>query len=637
MSEAVTEPPAPDWERLARRAAAVIGEEEPLRLEFGSGRLFVDHAGPALVVHRCAGAATGDPALDRRAACSAAHRLVTSQPAYLLATGGETDADGVRHLVQAAATGLAERVGAALVIEVWTPLDEDGEDDIDPFDRRPGFTVYTPDDARAQAAVDALADALSEIEISGQAADVTCIATPEIVPPGLEPLLEPGDHTALLGLAVDAVFLNTRETEFYPGVLDELRDALAPALERAAEAFAQRAGVRARPLGRRHLEPAAEVVDRGLAACARQYGFLLQVTPVNAAEAWEDFRDAGCEQAPELLYRPLTFDPDVLRRDLFALPVDAVEDPVVAEILREKRDEIGTEVQMLLDLDTAQFLPGSLRLFGAPDHDLLRLAEAVLDRLSGDAAPTAGDEVVGATAFAAAARAEMEHYRAAFDGFASSVEVRDDIPGSLMVAQGQLLVGSAVSLSAARVPALLAHEVGTHVLTYYNGCAQPLRQLRHGLAGYEPLQEGLAVLAEWLVGGLTHRRMRTLAARVLAAHALVEGAGFVETVRLLRGRAGLSARAAFGVALRVHRGGGLTKDMVYLRGLRDLLRHLAEGGAYWPLFVGKLDLAHLPAIVSLRARGVLGEPPLLPRYASDPHARARLDRTRGGLSVLDLL
>src|SRR5690606_16075020 len=140
--------------------------------EFATGRLFVDHAVPALVVHRCAGAATGDPALDRRAACSAAHRLVTSQPAYLLATGGEADADGVRLLARAAAGALAERLGAVLVIEVWTPLDEDAEDDIDPFDRRPGFTVFAPDDARIRATVGALADALSEIEISGQAADV---------------------------------------------------------------------------------------------------------------------------------------------------------------------------------------------------------------------------------------------------------------------------------------------------------------------------------------------------------------------------------------------------------------------------------------------------------------------------------
>lgn len=626
-----------DWDRLARRASAIVGEEEPLLLDFGTGRLFVDHAGPALVVHRCPGESTGDPALDRRAACSAAHRLVTSQPAYLLATGGLDEQDGIRRLARATSRALAEHVGSTLVVEVWAPLDEEEDEDADPFHRRPGFTLYVPTDERAGAAADALSDALSEIELAGQGADVTCIATADIAPPGLPPLLEGEGRAVVLGLAVDAVFLNTREDEFYPRVLDDLRDALAPALAQAAAAFADAAGTPVRPLGRRHLEPAAEVVDRGLAACARQYDFLLQATPVNASEAWEDFRDGGCDRAPELLYRPLTFDPDALRRDLFALPVDDVEDPVVAGLLREKRDEIGTEVQMILDRETEQFLSGSLRLFGRPDRSLIALAEAVLDRVAEAPSPTRGEEVVGATAFAAEALAEIDHYRAQYDGFASSVEVRKDITGSLMVARGQLLVGEAVSLSAARVPALLAHEIGTHVLTYYNGCAQPLRQLRYGLAGYEPLQEGLAVLAEWLVGGLTPGRMRTLAARVLAACSLVEGAEFVETFRLLKREAGMSDRAAFGVTLRIHRSGGLTKDMVYLRGLRDLLAHLGAGGAYWPLFVGKIALPHLPAVETLRARGVLGDPPLRPRYASDPSARARLDRAREGLTVLDLL
>ncbi len=37
-----------------------------------------------------------------------------------------------------------------------------------------------------------------------------------------------------------------------------------------------------------------------------------------------------------------------------------------------------------------------------------------------------------------------------------------------------------------------------------------------GLAGYEETQEGLAVLAEFLVGGLSPHRLRQLAVRVVA-------------------------------------------------------------------------------------------------------------------------
>jgi uncharacterized protein (TIGR02421 family) len=628
---------APDWDELARRASAVIGEEEPLRLDFRAGRLFIDHAAHALLVHRCTVNATGAPHLDPHATCVAAHRLVTSQPAYLLATGGLDDQEGVRRLVRAAADALAEQTGATLIVEVWAPLGEEHADDHDPFNRQPGFTLYEPEDSRSRAVADVLADALSEIEIAGQGADVVRETVGEIAPPGLPPVVDFDDRTVILGLAVDPVFLNAREEEFYPGVMEDLRGALAPALERATAAFARRAGVSVRPLGRRHLEPAAEAVDRGLAECERQYEFLLQVTPINGKEAWEDFHASGSEVAPELLYRPFTFDPDSLLRELFALPVDAIEDTIVAELLREKRDEVAVQVQMILDRETSHFMPDSLRLYGAPDAELVQLAEDILDRVLQDVPPKTGTELLGATALAAEARLELEYYRARFAGFTSSVEVRKDIAASLMVSHGQFLVGDMVRVTSERVRALLAHEVGTHVLTYYNACAQPLRQLRYGLADYEPLQEGLAVLAEWLVGGLTHSRMRTLSARVLAANALVEGADFVETFRLLVDRAGMRERSAFLVTLRIFRGGGLTKDMIYLRGLRDLLAHLGEGGEFWPLFIGKISLIHLDPLDVLRQRGVINDPPLRPRYISDPAAMARLERARSGITVLDLL
>ena len=62
---------------------------------------------------------------------------------------------------------------------------------------------------------------------------------------------------------------------------------------------------------------------------------------------------------------------------------------------------------------------------------------------------------------------------------------------------------------------------------------KPLRQLSAGLAGYEALQEGLAVFAEYAVGGLDRSRLRLLAARVVAAKMLVDGASFVDCFRVL--------------------------------------------------------------------------------------------------------
>jgi uncharacterized protein (TIGR02421 family) len=219
---------------------------------------------------------------------------------------------------------------------------------------------------------------------------------------------------------------------------------------------------------------------------------------------------------------------------------------------------------------------------------------------------------------------------------AATVEVREDLVG-LVVTQGNLLVGGTLDLAPSRVEALVQHEVGTHVLTWYNGLAQPLGQLATGLAGYEELQEGLAVLAEHLAGGLPPARLRTLAGRVVAVHHVAHGASFVESYRDLTATHGFSEPQAFSLCLRAHRSGGLTKDAIYLRGLVRLLEYLKEDGDLDPLFLGKVALHHLPALRELRWREYLQPAPLEPRHLDSPHARDRLLRIRGGLALADLI
>src|SRR4029078_9387992 len=98
----------------------------------------------------------------------------------------------------------------------------------------------------------------------------------------------------------------------------------------------------------------------------------------------------------------------------------------------------------------------------------------------------------------------------------------------LMVSFARLLIPEAAAIRADRVEPLLHHEVGTHVVTYQNGARQPLTLLALGLPGCDETQEALAVLAEYVVGGLDPRRLRVLAARVVAVDRMLDGAGFLE-------------------------------------------------------------------------------------------------------------
>jgi hypothetical protein len=90
------------------------------------------------------------------------------------------------------------------------------------------------------------------------------------------------------------------------------------------------------------------------------------------------------------------------------------------------------------------------------------------------------------------------------------------------------------------------------------------------------------------------------------------------------------------MTVRVYRGGGLTKDAQYLRGLNDLLAYLRGEGTLEPLFVGKLGLPHIPAVQELVLRGVLQLPPLKPRWLSDLAALERLGACRR-MGVMDLI
>jgi len=379
------------------------------------------------------------------------------------------------------------------------------------------------------------------------------------------------------------------------------------------------------------LAPALDI-DLHLTELERRVSMLLNMTPVNAAEAWADFEHSDFTTVPTLRLRPLEFEPDLVRRDLYHLELEKVTDPALHALLRAKRDEIARQITALEDRDTSRFVYGSLQLYGGISQPLAHAAEELLESIPAQAPSTSS---VTAGAFAEAANAEFDRYRAAYPEFPVQFEVRDDI-SELMVSFGRLLIPASASIRAERVEALLHHEVGTHVVTYQNGARQPLTLLTIGLPGYDETQEGLAVLAEYLAGGLDPRRLRVLAARVVAIDKMLDGAGFLDIFESLRADHGIPARTAWSIAIRVVVAGGSVKDAIYLRGITRLLEALADGCSMEVLLVGKLALDHVPLIQELLDREVLHPPWIRPRWLDVPGAQERLERLRAGMSVTEL-
>jgi uncharacterized protein (TIGR02421 family) len=156
------------------------------------------------------------------------------------------------------------------------------------------------------------------------------------------------------------------------------------------------------------------------------------------------------------------------------------------------------------------------------------------------------------------------------------------------------------------------------------------------MAGYESLQEGLAVLAEYLTGGLSRPRLRLLAGRVIAVSHIENGADFIETFSTMHDSYGFNLKTAFTICMRIYRGGGYAKHIVYLRGLVVLLKQLAAGQELEPLLLGKISHEYIHFVEELNWRKVLMPRVLRPRYFENPISQQRLMQLLKGISVLDL-
>jgi len=292
---------------------------------------------------------------------------------------------------------------------------------------------------------------------------------------------------------------------------------------------------------------------------------------------------------------------------------------------------------MLSERGTERFRYGSLQLYGGVDDQLRAAAEAILFQFPPRTRDESKGGVVDATTFAKRVEQRIEYYRQIYPRVFSKAKVCDDVAG-LMATRGHLLINKTIKIPSSRVEALIAHEVDTHIVTYYNGQAQPFRQLYVGLPNYDELQEGLAVLAEYLVGGLNRPRLRLLAARVIAAKSMIDGASFIDVFHKLNNTYSFEQKTAFTITMRIFRSGGLSKDAVYLRGLLNLLEYLKEGGELESLYIGKFGMEHLPLIKELQARKILTTPPLRPHFLDDPEAQVRIKLlVSGKMTVLDLV
>lgn len=587
----------------------------------GGGYLHMSDELPYLVVYR---SREGDE--DR-----ATIRFVLSEASFLII--GYKDFEGYQRLMYSLADAMASKFKTFLMLELFAGKEESTQ-----------FIIKGPDDKLPSSLkilkheLDNLSAKYKVLPLKPTSIENTVARHPE----GEKPLLELSElkdaGCLLLGLEIPPVYRSSQGDE-YPVFFRSFKDDLVLVLHKTIFEFIRiqtSSGVSSyRALGQKKLKEKVLEIDRKLASIETAYQFLWLISPSNIRQVKETFFESKFEKVLNYHYRLLPIDPDVLKRELYNLKLEEIDDPALSFLFREKREELDLQISMLNARGTSNFFYNSLMLYHGISDKLKKEAETLLKEVD-EEEPKKYDYLMDAMDFKNLAEKEFSFFREQDKDFYSKVHIRDDV-NIMMVSRGELYLPSDYKMNATETKALVQHEVGTHILTFYNGLKQPLGQLSIGLTDYDTLQEGLAVMAEYLVGGLTANRMRTLAGRVVAASARMEGCGFKEIFRLLHRQYGFSHLRAFNTTSRIMQGSGFIKDIIYLQGIVELKTHLENGGELEPLLLGKFALKHLPVINELRERRVLQKTRLLPRYLNTEDSKNKLRKIREGISLSQMI
>ena len=549
--------------------------------------------------------------------------LVRGEAAYLVLPHRQTLADHTRQLIRSLIEQRAGDYGSFLIVDIRVGEPADHELSIG-YDQE----AVAPLARQLEAS---LAD-LPALQQSPPIRHYPHIANPVVDPRWLEQT-----GSLCLHLTLPSVYFHSARKKKVPVLFRKFRRTFSEALRQMVYDFirVQTTFVVSSPgtLGRSSVDEAFRRADQQLSAIEQEFDFLLLVSAINSEAAWEEFQRGGYRQTPTFYYRILPVDPERLKKQLYGIEIDEVHDPALSFLLRDKRNELGKQLDMLQERGTDDFFYSSIRLYQAVDADLLQLARAILAEVN---VPDKEEATVSPQDFAARVRAEFDYFRTLDPSFTSDIFIQDDVPG-VMVSRGRLFLTPTTFVRPRRVEALVQHEIGTHVLTFHNGRRQPMTLMRYGLADYDELQEGLAVLAEYLVGGLDAARLRLLAERVITGANRLEGASFAQAYSALVEEYHCAPAVAFETVTRIYQSGGFIKDIIYLRGFVRLLEYLRQGHALTPLLSGKIAVKHIPVVQELIDRQILRPPALLPRYLTSPEAQQKLEALKGGYDVVALV
>lgn len=347
-------------------------------------------------------------------------------------------------------------------------------------------------------------------------------------------------------------------------------------------------------------------IDAHLDRLVKRIELLSYINPLNAEKEKHRFFASKYTVEPHFKYPKLKFNPYKLHRLFFSHRIDRIEDDVLRNLYQEVIYFYSNMVQCIETIGQGKdFYYNSLRVYGTPTDRDVQNAKFILHF---DEEPPG--ESMKKKHGPEEARAYFEAFSKNYD-FPLHIRLSTHIAAEAMVSNTHqsLLLKRNTLFSDNQLLTLAHHEIGVHLLTTFNGLLQPLKIFSNGLPQNVETQEGLAVFSEYMGGALTIKRLKELAYRVLASHTLSKGYNFADTFDLIHNQYKLNRDEAFGITLRAHRGGGFTKDRLYLSGLRKIYKRYLKEVPMDRLLIGKVSLDYEKEITYMQRLGLALEGP----------------------------
>ena len=342
-------------------------------------------------------------------------------------------------------------------------------------------------------------------------------------------------------------------------------------------------------------------IDNYIDSLVKKIELLSYVNPVNIEEEKEKFFSSKYLTDPVFVYPSRDFDKFKLHKEFFTQPIDLIKDEKLRNLYEEIIYFYSGLIQCIETIgEEKKFYYNSLHSFGTPTELDVENAKFILHFEE----EKETDEIFQPKYSSKEAEAIFREFSTQYN-FTYQIKTSSKMGAIAMVLNNikALVINENHVFSENEMAVLNNHEIGVHMVTTMNGLLHPLKIFSHGFPNNVETQEGLAVFSEYMSGNLTVKRLKELAYRVIAVDSLAKGYSFSKTFTLLHNTYDLERETAFYITMRAHRGGGFTKDYLYLTGLKKVYDYYHQQKDMSLLLTGKVSLEYVDTIKDLIASG----------------------------------